>query len=102
MQNWCLGMTTDPGAVPINARPLLSDCEENDYEAQDKVNGNKFKKFCKRCNAFKPKRAHHCSICSRCIVKVTSYTYHNSNIFFGLTFLWKYPCRWTITVSNAY
>ena len=65
-------MTTDPGAGPINARPLLSDGEENDYEAGDKVNGNKFKKFCKRCNAFKPKRAHHCSICRRCIIKVNS------------------------------
>ena len=32
--------------------------------------GERFRKFCKRCKAFKPKRAHHCSICKRCIVKM--------------------------------
>ena len=63
-------MTTDPGAVPNDARPLLCDDEEADYEAQDKKNGNKFKKFCRRCKAFKPRRAHHCSICRRCIIKM--------------------------------
>lgn len=30
----------------------------------------KFKKYCKKCEAFKPSRAHHCSICRRCIVKM--------------------------------
>lgn len=30
----------------------------------------KFKKYCKKCEAFKPARAHHCSICMRCIVKM--------------------------------
>lgn len=28
------------------------------------------KRLCRRCNSFKPKRAHHCSICKRCIVKM--------------------------------
>jgi hypothetical protein len=31
---------------------------------------NKYRKYCKKCRAFKPMRAHHCSICGRCIVKV--------------------------------
>jgi ribosomal protein L40E len=30
----------------------------------------KGKRICRRCNAFKPKRAHHCSICRRCIIKM--------------------------------
>jgi palmitoyltransferase len=30
----------------------------------------KGKRLCRRCNAFKPKRAHHCSICRRCIIKM--------------------------------
>ena len=38
-----------------------------------RVNGNKYRKFCKRCQAFKPARAHHCSICGRCIIKVRPY-----------------------------
>ena len=36
---------------------------------------NKYRRFCKRCKAFKPIRAHHCSICRRCIVKVTRSTF---------------------------
>jgi len=28
------------------------------------------KRMCRRCNAFKPRRAHHCSICKRCIIKM--------------------------------
>ncbi|CAN0448067.1 unnamed protein product, partial [Hapterophycus canaliculatus] len=28
------------------------------------------RRFCRKCNAYKPVRAHHCSICRRCVVKV--------------------------------
>ena len=61
-------MCTDPGSVPPNSIPLSDDEEENDYEI-----GNRnipFKKFCRKCRAFKPARAHHCSLCGRCIVKM--------------------------------
>jgi len=62
-------MTTNPGAVPKDARPLSTDMEEYDYELNpDKT--EKYKKFCRRCKGFKPKRAHHCSICNRCVVKM--------------------------------
>ena len=62
-------MTTDPGAVPSDALPLLSDIEEYDYEiAEGKT--DRFKKFCRKCKAFKPVRAHHCSLCGRCIIKM--------------------------------
>jgi len=60
-------MCTDPGAVPKDALPLLDDVQESDPEAND---SSKFRKYCKRCQAFKPVRAHHCSICGRCIVKM--------------------------------
>jgi len=79
-------MTTDPGAVPKAAMPCLDDDAEMDYEAAEpaataaaaagagaaaaNTTRNKYKKFCKRCKAFKPVRAHHCSICTRCIVKM--------------------------------
>lgn len=33
---------------------------------------NRFRKYCKRCKSFKPIRAHHCSICGRCIIKVSN------------------------------
>ena len=63
-------MTTDPGAVPRECVPLADDVQENDYEAAPPPNGERFRKFCKRCKAFKPVRAHHCSICRRCIIKM--------------------------------
>jgi hypothetical protein len=65
-------MTTDPGAVPLNARPLPSDLQEQDAEAQlvAGITQNPYRKFCKRCKAFKPVRAHHCSMCRRCIIKM--------------------------------
>lgn len=90
-------MTTDPGAVPRNALPLADDPEvqANGQEgigangvamdegrlsgSHDGVLGNagmggnpraRVRKFCRRCNAFKPPRAHHCSICRRCVIKM--------------------------------
>jgi hypothetical protein len=70
-------MTTDPGAVPPDAVPLepKPDIEtptngesgEQDPMIQPQKKG---KRLCRRCNAFKPKRAHHCSVCRRCIIKM--------------------------------
>ena len=67
-------MTTDPGAVPKDAKPLPSDAEEFDaednYDNGKARNAQKYRKFCKRCRSFKPSRAHHCSLCNRCIIKM--------------------------------
>jgi len=71
MYSHLAAMTTDPGSVPKESRPLPDDEQENDFEANEKGgNRDPWKKYCKRCKAFKPVRAHHCSICSRCIVKM--------------------------------
>ena len=51
-------MTTNPGAVPPEAIPL-------DYNPERPEPY----KMCRKCNAFKPPRAHHCSLCNRCITK---------------------------------
>lgn len=66
-------MTTDPGAVPPRARPLADDDAENEYATNREIAADPsvpFKKYCRRCKAYKPQRAHHCSICGRCIVKM--------------------------------
>ena len=58
-------MFTDPGAVPVEAIPL-------DYYDQPPYTG-KFQdhhEICKHCDSYKPKIAHHCSICSRCVVRM--------------------------------
>ena len=61
MASHCRTMITDPGAVPLEYQPnsLLS------HEEQ----GNKLA-MCSRCNGLKPPRAHHCSVCDRCIMKM--------------------------------
>lgn len=90
-------MMTDPGAVPRDAIPLaevvalenglggggaLESAEEGKHPLPNGENGGlaaggggvgarqRVRKFCRRCNAFKPPRAHHCSICRRCIIKM--------------------------------
>mmetsp|Transcript_12560 Transcript_12560/g.42464 ORF Transcript_12560/g.42464 Transcript_12560/m.42464 type:complete len:348 (-) Transcript_12560:46-1089(-) len=67
-------MTTDPGAVPRHARPLPGDDDEYD-QVEDPMLGEgqgaqRYKRWCRRCRTYKPARAHHCSICGRCVVKM--------------------------------
>lgn len=71
-------MTTDPGAVPPDAKPLEEElakttaCLQNlkepgiDLESQQQH----LPRRCRRCRSYKPPRAHHCSICRRCVVKM--------------------------------
>jgi hypothetical protein len=86
-------MTTDPGAVPPDAKPIPDPEDElesgsnakkanntskneeqnQDHEAQSLVTTlppQKVRRLCRRCKAFKPQRAHHCSVCRRCIIKM--------------------------------
>ena len=56
-------MTTDPGAIPQN------------NATQDKINNLSLQPGevlyqCYKCCSIKPKRAHHCSVCKRCIRKM--------------------------------
>ena len=55
-------MLTDPGAVPLEYQP-------NTLLAAEQGDSNKLS-MCSRCNGFKPPRAHHCSQCDRCIMKM--------------------------------
>jgi len=48
-------MLSNPGAVPLNAKP---------------VEASPLNKQCPRCRCFKPARAHHCSVCGRCVIKM--------------------------------
>ena len=99
-------MTTDPGAVPPDARPLecaaaaddplstssststgrpnihnhnnnsLSLLDESSQQTQRLLLDTppppppQVKRLCRRCKSFKPERAHHCSVCRRCIIKM--------------------------------
>eukprot|EP00249_Psilotum_nudum_P008234 c21136_g2_i1 orf=2-502(-) len=88
---WCYFsvVLTDPGSVPQFWRPVI---DEEDVDAQtlplsnmsssagtnmnlevSMVNGtpqNPRVRYCRKCCSFKPPRCHHCSICSRCVLKM--------------------------------
>ena len=49
---------SDPGAVPKDAKPLTA------LESVDT------KRYCSKCDSFKPLRAYHCKVCNRCVVKM--------------------------------
>jgi palmitoyltransferase len=51
---------TDPGHVPA------------DWKPSEDVKGTSLarQRWCRKCKAFKPPRAHHCKICNRCIIKM--------------------------------
>lgn len=68
-------MTTNPGAVPPDATPIPDPSDIEQKETNDAADSPpKFPqrphRVCRRCNTFKPPRAHHCSVCKRCITKM--------------------------------
>lgn len=65
-------MCTDPGAVPPDAEPVPDSLNANGGRVEEGIDvpRKKPKRLCRRCNSFKPDRAHHCSICKRCIIKM--------------------------------
>ena len=73
-----MAWSTDPGAVPMGARPLttVKKAPESE-EGGDQLSNNSIKKKtrairrCPRCNDnYKPPRAHHDSVTGRCVVKM--------------------------------
>lgn len=77
MAIWSLIMawTTNPGAVPLGARPLVTFSRAASGEMSPTVQARKRGlRRCQKCNDnFKPNRAHHDSVTGRCIVKFDHY-----------------------------
>ena len=62
-----LSILITTGAVPSVAVPIVL---ANVPKAErDKYEDHKFR-TCRRCRTFKPARAHHCSTCQRCVIKM--------------------------------
>ena len=58
-------MLSNPGAVPPEARPL-----EDEAAVLAAEGGWRKRRWCSRCQSFKPSRAHHESVTGRCVVKL--------------------------------
>ncbi|PYH91325.1 zf-DHHC-domain-containing protein [Aspergillus ellipticus CBS 707.79] len=64
--------TVDPGRIPKDWKPLNS----KQLEA-DRASGRQ--RWCRKCEAFKPPRAHHCRNCQRCIPRMDHHCPWTSN-----------------------
>ena len=77
MAVWSLfvAWTTDPGAVPLGARPLVTVSRAASGELCPSEQARKRGlRRCQKCNDnYKPGRAHHDSVTGRCIVKFDHY-----------------------------
>ena len=62
-----MSMYTEPGLI--------------DQNVVSKLKSNK-KNFCKKCKKYRPLRAHHCSTCKKCVMKLDHQGYNNQKIFF--------------------
>jgi len=69
-----MAWTSNPGAVPMGAKPIFVEQDEEDTQRNDRKKNKKTKRGirrCRKCNDnFKPARAHHDSVTGRCIVKM--------------------------------
>ncbi|KAK9727430.1 Palmitoyltransferase [Basidiobolus ranarum] len=65
--NYYLAVTTDPGKVPWEWTPQL---EGEVTVIEVKKSNVESPRFCRTCSVYKPPRAHHCSACNRCVLKM--------------------------------
>ncbi|EER28442.1 DHHC zinc finger domain containing protein [Coccidioides posadasii C735 delta SOWgp] len=62
---------TDPGSVPAGWKPAVSDETSGTHlEGDPALMSRSRQRWCRRCEAFKPPRAHHCKSCQKCIPKM--------------------------------
>ena len=57
----------EAGKVPDGWQPDMED-GNNFWEVKRKGKG--LKRFCQKCNAYKPPRAHHCRVCQKCVLRM--------------------------------
>ncbi|KAI1863707.1 uncharacterized protein JN550_009407 [Neoarthrinium moseri] len=70
--NWCYttAVFTDPGSTTNAYGYSTLPTNEPPNATSFTVKSNGEMRFCKKCQARKPDRAHHCSTCRRCVLKM--------------------------------
>ncbi|KAF2858778.1 zf-DHHC-domain-containing protein [Piedraia hortae CBS 480.64] len=88
---------TDPGRVPQSygrrnsttssdeVTHRNSDPAQRRSETQMLGSSNAPRRWCRKCSAWKPPRAHHCRTCQRCIVKMDHHCMWTANCVSGIT-----------------
>ena len=69
---YCRAWLSDPGRVPSDWKleEVTTDSEAQESADSLTTNSNQRLRWCRRCEAYKPPRAHHCKTCKRCIPKM--------------------------------
>ena len=93
-------MFSDPGAVQ------LGNATKENIQLLGLREGEIIFK-CPKCSSIKPNRAHHCSVCKRCILKMDHHWWvNNKNVFyddysgFNLLFLFVFLCSPWVRYSH--
>jgi len=98
--NFLMAVFTKPGGTQhlkymarLEALEGVSLAQENDYDSDDEIGDNSYNKgkVCLKCKSFKPLRAHHCSICNACVLRmdhhcpwISNCVGHNNHRYFLL------------------
>jgi palmitoyltransferase len=72
----------DPGTIPKN----WAEKQEVGESAEKREQSAKSRKWCRKCDAAKPPRAHHCKACKRCIPKMDHHCPWTANCVSHRTF----------------
>ncbi|KAI5366005.1 putative palmitoyltransferase, DHHC domain, palmitoyltransferase PFA4 [Septoria linicola] len=69
---------TDPGHIPQDWHDTIKEAGSEAQQTASKAAAQS-NRWCRRCEAFKPPRAHHCKTCKRCIMKMDHHCVWTAN-----------------------
>ncbi|KAI1057253.1 hypothetical protein LB507_001600 [Fusarium sp. FIESC RH6] len=112
MLNWCYttAVFTPPGSTTNDMGYGLLPTQNTPQGTSFTVKSNGEFRFCKKCQARKPDRAHHCSTCRRCVLKMdhhcpwlaTCIGLRNHKAFLLFLIYTSLFCFWSFAVSASW
>ncbi|KAM5344839.1 hypothetical protein ACJ41O_010701 [Fusarium nematophilum] len=112
MLNWCYttAVFTPPGSTTNDMGYGLLPTQNAPQPTSFTVKSNGEFRFCKKCQARKPDRAHHCSTCRRCVLKMdhhcpwlaTCIGLRNHKAFLLFLIYTTLFCFWDFAVSGSW
>ncbi|CAJ0552118.1 Ff.00g060970.m01.CDS01 [Fusarium sp. VM40] len=112
MLNWCYttAVFTPPGSTTNDMGYGLLPTQNTPQASSFTVKSNGEFRFCKKCQARKPDRAHHCSTCRRCVLKMdhhcpwlaTCIGLRNHKAFLLFLIYTTLFCFWAFAVSGSW